>query len=364
MFVGACEMQEATASVTTSGAREGAPPGPAKPDWYPAVAAFARPDTRRATWQLIETLVPYAAVWIAMAWLVPRRPLAALGLTVLAAGLIVRVFILFHDCCHHSLFPSARANRIVGYLTGLLTLTPFELWQHAHVQHHATVGDLDRRGVGDVWTLTVGEYLAASRLQRLFYRVFRNPLVMFGVGPVFVFVVQQRFCPRHASRRERFSVRFTNVGAAALVVAAVAALGFWNFALLVAPVGLIGGAAGIWLFYVQHQFDDVYWSRHDTWDPWRAALSGSSYYKLPKVLQWFTGSIGLHHIHHLQPRIPSYSLQRCQNAVPALQDVPPLTIRGSLRTARLRLWDEAHQRMVRFTDLRAGDTPSTGTAVN
>jgi omega-6 fatty acid desaturase (delta-12 desaturase) len=336
-----------------------ASPVPVRPDWYPAVAAFARPDSRRATWQLIETLVPYAATWVAMAWLAPTRPLAALGLAVVAAGLLVRVFILFHDCCHGSLFPSARANRIVGYVTGLLTLTPFELWQHAHAQHHATVGDLDRRGVGDVWTLTVREYVAASHLQRFFYRVFRNPLVLFGVGPVFVFVVRQRFCPRHASRRERFSVWFTNAGAAALTVAAVLAIGVWNFFLLVVPVGLIGGAAGIWLFYVQHQFDDVYWSRHDTWDPWRAALAGSSYYKLPKVLQWFTGSIGLHHIHHVQPRIPSYALQECQDGVPAFQEVRPLTIRASLRMVRLRLWDEAHQRMVRFADVRAGDTPST-----
>jgi acyl-lipid omega-6 desaturase (Delta-12 desaturase) len=343
---------------TSTATHEGASPASARPDWYPAVAAFARPDARRGTWQLIETLVPYAAIWAAMAWLVPRHPLAALGLTVFAAGLLVRVFILFHDCCHGSLFPSARANRIVGYLTGLLTFTPFEMWQRAHVQHHATVGDLDRRGVGDVWTLTVSEYLAASRLQRFFYRVFRNPLVMFGIGPVFVFLVQQRFCPRHAGRRERFSVHFTNVGAAALVVAAVLAIGFWNVILLAAPVGLIGGAAGIWLFYVQHQFEDVYWSRHDTWDPWRAALAGSSYYKLPKVLQWFTGSIGLHHIHHVQPRIPSYALQRCQDQVAAFQGVPPLTIRGSLRLVRLRLWDEAHQRMVRFADLHPGDTAS------
>lgn len=337
--------------MTTSAAHQGASPVPARPEWYPAVAAFARSDTRRASWQLFETLVPYFGVWVAMAWLVGSHPVAALGLAVFAAGLVVRIFILFHDCCHGSLFASARANRIVGYLTGLLTLTPFERWQRAHAQHHATVGDLDRRGVGDVWTLTVSEYLAAPRLERILYRIFRNPLVMFALGPVFVFVVQQRFCPRGAGRRERFSVHFTNVGAAALFAASVLAIGFWNFIMLAATVGLLGGAAGIWLFYVQHQFEDVYWSRHDTWDPWQAALAGSSYYKLPKVLQWFTGSIGLHHIHHVQPRIPSYALQRCQDQVPALQGVPPLTIRGSLRLVRLRLWDEARQRMVRFADL-------------
>jgi omega-6 fatty acid desaturase (delta-12 desaturase) len=347
-------MQEHTAPMTTSADGTGAAPAHARPDWYPAVAGFARADTRRATWQLVETFVPYAAVWAAMVWLIRGHSLLALALTVPAAGLLVRVFILFHDCCHGSLFPSARVNRLVGYITGLLTLTPFELWQHAHAQHHATVGDLDRRGVGDVWTLTVDEYLSASRLRRFFYRVFRNPLVMFGVGPVFVFVFQQRFCPRSASGRERFSVHFTNLGAAALGAAAVLAIGFWNVVYLLGPVGLLGGAAGIWLFYVQHQFEDVYWSRHEAWNPWRAALAGSSYYKLPRVLQWFTGSIGLHHIHHVQPRIPSYSLQACQDRVPALQEVPPLTIRGSLRLLRLRLWDEGRQRMVSCRELNLG----------
>jgi acyl-lipid omega-6 desaturase (Delta-12 desaturase) len=347
------QMQEATAPTTTAAPDVGAAPAGMRPDWYAAVAAFARADTRRATWQLVETLVPYAAIWAAMAWLVRVHPLAALALTLPAAGLLVRVFILFHDCCHGSLFPSARANRFVGYITGLLTLTPFERWQRAHAQHHATVGDLDRRGVGDVWTLTVSEYLAATRLQRFFYRVFRNPLVMFGAGPVFVFVFQHRFCPRHAGSRERFSVHFTNLASAALATAVIMSIGFWNFVLLIVPVGFMGGAAGIWLFYVQHQFENVYWSRHESWDPWRAALAGSSYYKLPKVLQWVTGSIGLHHIHHVQPRIPSYALQRCQDRVPVLQEVPPLTVRASLRLLRMRLWDEAQQRMVRFSDCRS-----------
>jgi len=343
-------MQQASSPPTKSAAGVEAAPSLVRPDWYPAVAAFARADTRRATWQIVETLAPYAAAWLAMGWLVRDHPLAALALTVPAAGLLVRVFILFHDCCHGSLFPSPRANRVVGYITGLLTLTPFERWQRAHAQHHATVGDLDRRGIGDVWTLTVAEYRSASRLQRFFYRVFRNPLVMFGAGPVLVFVFQHRYCPRHATGRERFSVHFTNLAAAVLGAAAVAAIGFWNLVYLMVPVGLLGGAAGIWLFYVQHQFEDVYWSRHDTWDPWRAALAGSSYYKLPRVLQWVTGSIGLHHIHHVQPRIPSYALQECQDRVPALQDVPPLTLRGSLRLLRLRLWDEERRRMVGCKD--------------
>jgi omega-6 fatty acid desaturase (delta-12 desaturase) len=331
-------------STSTGGARrqDAAP----RPDWYPALAPFARADTGKATWQLVDTLVPYAAAWCAMAWLAPRHPWLMLALSVPAAGLLVRVFIIFHDCCHGSFLPSPRANRIVGYFTGLLTLMPFDLWRRDHLQHHATVGDLDRRGTGDVWTLTVHEYLGASRPRRLFYRIFRNPFVMFLVGPVVVFVFKNRFSPRGATARERFSVRFTNLAIVAVTAAASLTMGLRTFVAVQAVIGVLAGAAGIWLFYIQHQFEDVYWSRHETWDPWQAALAGSSYYKLPKPLQWITGSIGLHHIHHVQARVPNYTLQRCQDAIPALQAVPPLTIRRSLHSLRLRLLDERRQRMV------------------
>ncbi len=324
-----------------------------RPDWYSAVAPFAQADTRRAAWQLVDTLVPYAAVWAAMAYFAPRQPWLTLALSVPAAGLLVRVFIIFHDCCHGSFLPSPRANRIVGYFTGLLTLMPFDLWRRDHLQHHATVGDLDRRGTGDVWTLTVREYLDASRPKRLFYRIFRNPFVMFLVGPVAVFVFANRFSSRRATADERFSVRFTNLAIVAVAVAASLTIGLRTFVVVQAVVGTLAGAAGIWLFYIQHQFEDVYWSRHDEWDPWRAALAGSSYYKLPKTLQWMTGSIGLHHIHHVQARIPNYALQRCQDGIPVFQTVPPLTIRRSLHSLRLRLWDEGHRRMVTCADLRS-----------
>lgn len=323
-----------------------------RPDWYPALAPFARPDARRAVWQLVNTLVPYAAVWAAMAYLAPRHPWLMLALSVPAAGLLVRAFIIFHDCCHGSFLPSPRANRIVGYLTGLLTLMPFDLWRRAHLQHHATVGDLDRRGTGDVWTLTLREYLDASRPKRLFYRVFRNPFIMFLAGPVAVFVVGNRFSPRGATAGERFSVRVTNLGIVAAAVAASLTIGLRTFVVVQSVVGVLAGAAGIWLFYIQHQFEDVYWSRHDAWNPWQAALAGSSYYKLPKPLQWLTGSIGLHHVHHVQARIPNYALQRCLDRVPVLQTVPPLTFRRSLHSLRLRLLDETHERMVTLADLR------------
>ncbi len=232
------------------------------------------------------------------------------------------------------------------------------------MQHHATVGDLDRRGVGDIWTLTVDEYLATSRRKRLYYRVFRNPLALFLAGPVVVFAVVHRFSPRGATARERFSVRATNLAVVAAVVAAGLTIGVRTLLAVQVPIGVLAGAAGIWLFYIQHQFEDVYWSRHDAWDPWQAAMAGSSDHKLPKILQWFTGSIGLHHIHHVQPRVPNYALQRCQDAIPAFQSVEPLTIRQSLRSMRLRLWDEGRRRLVSCADLdgwgmagRAGTGP-------
>jgi omega-6 fatty acid desaturase (delta-12 desaturase) len=237
-------------------------------------------------------------------------------------------------------------------------LTPFEKWQRSHVEHHATAGNLDRRGVGDMWTLTVSEFLAASRWKRLRYRVFRNPFVMFGVGPGLVFVIGNRFSSAGATSRERFSVYFTNLGIAAALLAAQLTIGIPALLWTQLPTVLLAGAVGVWLFYVQHQFEDVYWARRQAWDPMKAALEGSSYYKLPRVLQWCTGSIGLHHIHHVQPRIPFYNLQRCQAAIPTFQAVPPLTIRRSLQSLRLRLWDETDRRLVSLREIRDSLAPA------
>jgi omega-6 fatty acid desaturase (delta-12 desaturase) len=320
---------------------------------YSTVEPFTRPRSRRAVLEILESFVPYLALSLTMIVAVRGgHPWVAAALWVVAAGFLVRIFIIFHDCCHGSFFRSRRANRVLGYAAGLLTLTPFDKWQSAHARHHATVGDLDRRGAGDVWTLTTDEYLAASRRKRLFYRVFRNPFIMFGVGPAVVFVVANRFCGRGAARRVRFSVYFTNAGLAAALLVAHLTIGLPALLSTQLPTLLLAGAAGVWLFYVQHQFDDAYWARHQTWEPVKAALEGSSYYKLPKLLQWFSGSIGLHHIHHVQPRIPFYNLQRCQDGVAAFQSVPPLTIRRSLHSLRLRVWDEEQRRMVGCAELR------------
>jgi omega-6 fatty acid desaturase (delta-12 desaturase) len=241
----------------------------------------------------------------------------------------------------------------VGYAAGLLVLTPFEQWQRSHAEHHAGVGDLDRRGAGDVWTMTVAEYREAPRSKRLLYRTFRNPFVLLGIGPALLFLVDNRLPWSGKSRRERFSVHFTNAGIAVTLVVAHLTIGLPIFLATQLPTLVMAATIGVWLFYVQHQFETVYWSRRPAWDPLKAALEGSSYYRLPRVLQWLTGSIGLHHIHHVQPRIPFYSLQSCQDAVPAFHAVPPLTVRRSLHSLRLRLVDEERQRMVTWAEVAA-----------
>ena len=328
---------------------------PARPDWYKSVARYQRPDLRRAVWQLVDTLVPYGALWALMVRTVQLGVSywITLALAVVAAGFMARIFIIFHDCGHGSFFASRRANTILGYVCGILTLTPYEDWRHSHGVHHATIGDLDRRGTGDVYVMTVDEYLAAPRLKRIAYRLFRNPLVMFGLGPGAVFLLTHRFPHKGAGKRQRYSVYITNLAIAAIIGVASLTIGLRTYVAVQLPIFLIGFAAGVWLFYVQHQFEGVYWARHEAWDPMRAALEGASYYKLPKVLQWFTGNIGLHHIHHVRPRIPNYNLQQCYDEVPAMQAVEPLTMRKSLKSLGLHLWDEGQQKLVGFRSLRA-----------
>jgi omega-6 fatty acid desaturase (delta-12 desaturase) len=326
-----------------------------KPAWHDDVARFARADDRHAIWQLVNTFVPYAALWVAMVRTVQLGlPYGlTLALAVVAAGFLVRIFIFFHDCGHGSFFSSPRANTVLGYVTGILTFTPYHDWRRSHATHHATAGNLDRRGVGDVWTMTVNEYLAASRWQRLGYRLFRNPLVMFVLGPAFMFLLSQRFARKPARRRERLSVIITNLALLAIVLLASLTIGLGTYLAIQLPVLFMAGTAGLWLFYVQHQYQDVYWARDDAWDPVQSALEGSSYYKLPRPLQWITGNIGLHHIHHLRPRIPNYALQACYDAIPAMQAVRPLTFFESLKSLSMNLWDEGQQKMVGFRALDA-----------
>ena len=321
--------------------------------WKEIVAPYQIPSARRGIVQIANTLLPYLALWVAMYfartiswWLVV--PLAAL-----AAGFLVRLFIIHHDCGHGSFFRSRQANDTIGYVTGILTFTPYHHWRWEHALHHATSGDLDRRGTGDIWTLTVQEYLESSRWRRFAYRLARNPVILFVIAPLYLFLIQHRFARENASRRERDSVFWTNLGLAGVAAGASAIFGVKGYVLIQFMILLFSGAAGVWLFYVQHQFDGVYWERSGEWDYVRAALQGSSFYKLPKVLQWFSGNIGFHHIHHLSSRIPNYHLEKCHESEPLFQSVRPVTLVESLRSFTFRLWDEQRRRLVGYDHVRA-----------
>ena len=316
--------------------------------WKAVVLKYQQPSLPRAIWQLMNTLVPYAGLWYLMYLSLSHSYWLTLALAVLAGLFLVRIFIIFHDCGHGSFFKSRVANDVVGFITGLLTLTPYYHWRWEHSIHHATAGALDRRGTGDVWTMTVEEYLKASRWKRFAYRLARNPMVLFGIAPLYLFVISQRFASADASPRERRSVRWMNMAILALAALLGRAFGITAYLLIHLTVVMVGGGIGIWMFYVQHQFEDVYWERDENWDYTAAALQGSSFYKLPKVLQWFSGNIGFHHIHHLSPRIPNYNLERCHKADPLFQNVRPITLFSSLRSLPLRLWDEQLGRLVGY----------------
>ena len=319
-------------------------------EWYRSLSKYEKPNLRKAIWQLLNTFVPYIGLWILMVWMLRQgiSYLFVLPLTVVAGGLLIRIFIFFHDCGHGSFFASRQANRILGTLCGVLAFTPFEDWRRPHAEHHATAGNLDRRGVGDIWTMTVDEYLAAPLSRKITYRFFRNPIVMFVIAPPIIFLITQRLPHKGAGRRERVSVLINDLALLGILFAASKTIGLSTYLLIQMPIMSIAACVGVWLFYVQHQFEDVYWARHENWDPIRAALEDCSYYRLPKVLQWFTGNIGLHHIHHLRPKIPNYNLQQCYDEVPVLQNVEPLTLRTSFKSAFLHLWDEASRKLVSF----------------
>jgi acyl-lipid omega-6 desaturase (Delta-12 desaturase) len=283
---------------------------------------------------------------------VDAAPVLVAALSIPAAGFLMRTFIVFHDCAHGSFMKSKSANLWVGRFVAVLVYTPFSSWRHSHAVHHATSGDLDRRGVGDVPTFTVGEYNAMNRRQRLGYWLFRNPLVMFGIGPIYAMVIQPRLVSRASRKRVRRSVIGTNVALTLAIGALCWLLGWREFLLVQAPMALLAGSAGVWLFYVQHQFEDTYWQSNEAWSYGDAALKGSSHLKLPRVLQFFTGNIGLHHVHHLSARIPNYNLQRAHDDNPVLHGVPTLSLWDGIRAVRLKLWDEKQGRLVTFAEAR------------
>jgi len=325
---------------------------PARPYWREAVAPYERPDLRLSVLDLMTSVVPYLALLVAMYFALEVSTLLCLALALPAAGFLLRTYIVFHDCAHGSFLPSKRANRVVGVFTGLLVYSPFEAWRHDHAVHHATAGDLDRRGVGDLPTLTVAEYEAMTPVRRLGYRLFRNPLVMFGIGPAFALVVAPRLVPRSARPRIRHSIMLTNVALVVTVALTCWLVGWQEYLIVQWPAALLSAAAGVWLFYVQHQFEDAYWESTEGWSYADAALRGSSYLKLPRVLRFFTGNIGLHHVHHLSARIPNYNLQRAHDENTIFHDVPTLSLWDGLRAVRLKLYDEDRGRLVTFAEAR------------
>jgi len=315
------------------------------------VVRFQTASLCSARWQVINSFVPYAVLWFAMDRALAVSYWLMLPIAVLAAGFLARIFIIFHDCGHASFFKSKRANNLTGAIAGLLNLTPYRHWRWQHALHHGTAGDLDRRGSGDIWTLTVQEYLQSTRCRRFAYRLARNPIVLFVIAPLYVFVIHHRFAVSMAPKRERRSVLLTNWALLGITLVMSAAIGLKAFLLIQLTVSAFAGAVGLWLFYVQHQFEGAYWARTKDWNYTAAALEGSSFYKLPRVLQWFTGNIGFHHIHHLSPRIPNYHLQQCHEADPFFETIKPVTLIASLKSLSFRLWDEKHGVFVGFSHL-------------
>jgi acyl-lipid omega-6 desaturase (Delta-12 desaturase) len=316
-------------------------------------ALYGRADVKRSAIQVLTTGVPFVLLWAAMVFSLDISYWLTLLLAVPAAGLLVRFFIIQHDCGHGSFFKSRTANDLVGRLISVLTLTPYGYWRRTHGMHHATSGNLSRRGVGDIDTLTVDEYLALSARGRLAYRLYRNPVILFSVGAYYWFIVKHRvpFGLPLPWRQAWRSIVATNILIVAAAAGVSAAVGLGPFLLVHGPIMMISATIGTWLFYIQHQFDDAYWVDDEHWSFYDAAIKGSSYYALPKILQWFTGNIGLHHIHHLCSKIPNYLLQECLDHIPELRHAARINLTESLRCAKLALWDENRGKLVGFGQL-------------
>ena len=322
-----------------------------KATWQRIVAKYQQASNPRALWQVANTFIPYLLLWYLIYLSLGVSWWLTLPLAVLAGAFLVRIFIIFHDCGHGSFFESKRANDLLGVIAGVLTFTPYYQWRWEHAMHHGTAGDLDKRGTGDVWTMTVDEYLGSPRWKRIVYRIVRNPVILLFVAPLVLFVIIQRI-PSTQGRRERRSVWWMNLAVACVVVTMSWIFGIKAYLLIQLVITMVAGAGGVWMFYVQHQFEGAYWERGDNWDYTAAALRGSSFYKLPAVLQWFSGNIGFHHIHHLSPRIPNYNLQRCHDADPLFEQVKPITLAASMKSLALRLWDEKSGKLTGYGPMR------------
>lgn len=326
--------------------------------WTALVAKYQRPDLRRSIQQICNSFIPFVVLLVLMYISLNPSYWVTLLLSIPAAGFLARIFIIQHDCGHGSFFKSLRANDRLGVICGILTMTPYKHWRLTHAIHHRGAANLDRRSIGAIHTLTVKEYRELSRWKRLTYRLYRHPLVLFGVGPFFNFVVLQRFMFTSSTRREWPSLHWTNLAIASLAALLILAIGLKDLVLIYAPIMAVASSIGTWLFYVQHQYEHTYWVTDEEWDYTLAALKGSSYYKLPSILRWFTGNIGFHHVHHLSPGIPNYMLRQCHEENPLFQQATVLTLGSSLRTASLSLWDQETRRLVGFEHMDPASRPA------
>jgi acyl-lipid omega-6 desaturase (Delta-12 desaturase) len=322
-----------------------------RPEWVTNLKKYADTNAGRASVQMVNTLLPYIALLVMMYLVLHFElpPLLMVPLILLASGFYIRLFIIFHDCAHGSFVHSKQANRIIGYLMGILTFTSFDEWRKSHLIHHGTVGNIDRKGTGDIWTMTVEEYKGSSTGKRMLYRLYRNPFFLFLLAPFFLFAFVNRVPTPNRSRKENLGILLTDAGILAVLLLVAWTIGIRYYLLIQLPILFVSSGCGLWLFYVQHQFRDVYWSRESGWDLFHAAMEGSSYYRLPAVLQWFTGNIGYHHIHHLNSKIPNYRLKKCQQEVPELAKVPGMSLLSSLKSLRLKLYDEERHVMTGFS---------------
>ncbi|MFC0014147.1 MULTISPECIES: fatty acid desaturase [Allobacillus] len=316
------------------------------------IKPFESPDTKASVWQLVNTLPPLFLLWYLAYEAISVSLILSIVLSILAGGFVVRVFIIFHDCCHGSFFKNRKLNHFVGTVTGILTMFPYEKWKREHSIHHATSSNLDKRGTGDVWIMTVEEYKKASKLERLQYRLYRNPFIMFVLGPLYLFLVTNRLNRKDAKKKERRNTYLTNVSIIGITALLIWAIGWSSFLIVQLPIMFVAGSLGIWLFYVQHQFEDSYFEDEADWDYVKAAIDGSSFYKLPRVLQWITGNIGYHHVHHLSPKVPNYNLEQVHESTPPLQQATTITVGSSLKSIRFRLYDEESKTFVHFKEIK------------
>lgn len=315
------------------------------------VAPYAKAERNKSIMQMINTIVPLILLWSAGYYLVQFSPWYAVACAVLSSAFLVRTFIIFHDCTHGSFFKNKKANDLVGNITGILTSFPYMKWRREHLTHHASSGNLDKRGIGDIDMLTVDEYLAKSKFSRLAYRLYRNPFVMFGLGPLYLVLVLNRVNIKAAKKKERINTHFINLMVLLLCALLIFFFGWQSFLIVHGITLFVAGSMGIWLFYIQHTYEDSYFEYDSEWDYVKAAVEGSSFYKLPKVLQWVTGNIGYHHVHHLAPRVPNYNLEEAHESIEPLQRATTITLKTSFESIRYKLYDPNQKKFVSFKEV-------------